>query len=278
MPNPTILLADDDGIFLENAKEFLSAHDYNVVCTSDPAEAARMLQETPIALAFLDIQFDSTDDRDVIGLKVAHETIDVSSVPKIILTQFDKAQYAITSLRPRHDGKTAAVDVIYKREGLGRLLEVIESNLNRARIFLSYVHEDQQAAEAIFQALSSVGFVPWIDRKGIFGGTAWKEEISKEIKRSDFFVVCISKRSFGQKGFFQREIKEAFDVLDEMPPGQIFLVPVRLEDCAIVHPRISQLHWVDMFDFPSSAGNQDGFHKLVRAIKQGMRQRINGTT
>jgi CheY-like chemotaxis protein len=278
MPNPTILLADDDEVFLEIVKEFLSAHNYNVICTTDPAEAKRMLQEIPIALAFLDIQFDEADDRDEIGLRVAHETIDLSSVPKIILTQHDNPTFAVSSLRLRSDGKAAAVDVIFKHQGLDRILEAIEAKLNRARIFLSYVREDELAVKAIHQALSSVGFVPWIDKKEIPGGTPWKEEISRAIKESDFFVVCISKRSFGQQGFFQREIKEALEILDEMPSGQIYLVPVRLEDFEITHLRIKDLQWVDIFELPPAAGSQGGFHDLVRAIKRGIRQRIDGTT
>jgi CheY-like chemotaxis protein len=275
MPNPTILLADDDVVFLENAREFLTAHDYHVVSTTDPAEAKRLLQELPIALAFLDIQFDATDDRDEIGIKVAHETIDLSSVPKVILTQYDKTSFAIRSLRPRNDGKTAAVNVIFKQQGLDQLLEVIDTNLNRARVFLSYVREDQPAVDAIYEALSSVGFVPWMDRRHIPVGANWKGEVSKAIKKSDFVVVCISRKSFGQAGFFQREIREALDLLAEMPDGHLYIVPVRLEECVITHPVIEDLQYVDLFDYPNDLKSHDGFHRLVSAIRSGMRQRMN---
>jgi CheY-like chemotaxis protein len=276
MPNPTILLADDDVIFLENVREFLSARDYDVISTTDPAEAKRMLQEIPIALAFLDIQFDPADDRDEIGIKVAEDTIDLSSVPKIILTKFDEnTPFAVRSLRPRHDGKAPAVNFVSKRDGFDRLLEVIENHLNRARIFLSYVREDQVAVNAIHDALSSVGFIPWIDRTGIPGGAEWKLEISKAIKAADFFVVCASKKSFEQSGYFQREIREALEILSEMPRGQIYMVPVRLEEFDITDPDLEKLQWVDLFGYPEPPANQDGFHRLVNAIKHGMRQRTN---
>ena len=277
MPNPTILLADDDEVFLENAREFLLAHHYDVVCTTEPAEAKRLLQDTPVALAFLDIQFDPTDDRDEIGLKVALDTMDLSSVPKIILTKLDdRADYVRRSLRPRQDGKAAAVDFINKRDGLDKLLEVIENNLNRARIFLSYVRADRPAVDSIYQSLASAGFIPWIDKKGIPGGRTWKREISKAIRATDFFVVCLSRKSFVKPGYFHKEISLAFEVFDEMPPDLIYLVPVRLEECDITHDRLSEIQWVDLFTQEALQGNQDGFHDLVRAIKLGMSQRRGG--
>ena len=276
MPNPTILLADDDTVYLETATEFLSAHDYDVVWTTDPVEAKQWLQDRPFALAFLDIRFDPTDDRDESGLKIVLDTMDVSSVPKVMLTQFDETQYAVKSLKPRADGKTPAVDFVSKKDGLDRLLEVTRRHLSRARIFLSYVHEDHSAVNAIYEALSCAGFIPWIYQKNLAGGVKWKRAISREIKNSDLFVVCLSKKSYARNGHFHKEINEAFDVLEEMRPGSIYIVPVRLEECVITDDRIKELHWVDLFNYPDSPESKEGFNQLVGSIKLAMTQRVNG--
>jgi hypothetical protein len=224
----------------------------------------------------LDIRFDPTDDRDEIGLKIVLDTMDVSSVPKVILTQFDETQYAVRSLKPRADGKTPAVDFVSKKDGLDQLLEVTRRHLSRARIFLSYVREDQAAVNAIYDALSCAGFIPWIDLKNLPIGAKWKRTIRREVKKSDLFVVCLSKKSYARDGHFHVEINEAFDVLKEMVPGRIFIVPVRLEECEITDDRIKKLNWVNLFNYPESPESKEGFNRLVGSIKLAMTQRVNG--
>ncbi len=39
----------------------------------------------------------------------------------------------------------------------------------------------------------------------------------------------------------------ALDVLDEFPENEIFIIPVRLDDCEPIHERLRNLHRVDLF-------------------------------
>jgi hypothetical protein len=97
-------------------------------------------------------------------------------------------------------------------------------------IFISYARPDRQSALALYQQLKNESFSVWIDAYNLLPGTDWDLEISKTIKQADVFLACLSRNSVVRKGFVQSELKQALKVLDVMPEGQIFLIPVRLDD------------------------------------------------
>ena len=45
----------------------------------------------------------------------------------------------------------------------------------------------------------------------------------------------------------QKEFRKAIDALDEFPEGEIFAIPVRLDDCEIPYERFRNIERVDMF-------------------------------
>ena len=53
----------------------------------------------------------------------------------------------------------------------------------------------------------------------------------------------------------------ALDILDEFPEEDIFIIPVRLNECSPSHEKLKELHWVDMF--PSW---DDGLKKILSVI------------
>ena len=266
-PGPTVMVADNDPDFLEIAREFLQLNGYDVVCATTPAEASRHLRETPMAIAFLDLRLVNDDDeRDNAGLRVALDTIEGSSVPKVILTKFDRAEYARESLMRREHDRVAAVDFLIKQNGLHQMVDAIERNLNRARVFLSYAKPDQPAVALLYDMLAAAGYRPWMGEKSIVGGMKWEFAIRDAIRESDFFVVCLSQKSVVRRSFFQKEIRMALKVFDEMLEDDIYLIPLRLEDCDITHPLLEHVQWVDMF-------GELGFQRLVQSIREGLRKR-----
>lgn len=132
-----------------------------------------------------------------------------------------------------------------------------------AKIFLCYAHEDEAKVKQLYQKLSSAGFKPWMDKVDLVGGEEWKPGIQNAIKESDFFIACVSVHWWKERRrFFRREIKTALDVLPELQTGDIFIFPIRLEECEV--PEILSLfHWIDYF-------REDGWDRLVKAIYQGM--------
>jgi hypothetical protein len=134
-----------------------------------------------------------------------------------------------------------------------------------AQIFLSYAREDKAEVERLYQKLSDAGFEPWIDTKDILPGEQWKSSIQKAIRRSDFFLACLSKNSVSKRGWIQKEIKGALDMWEEKLDSDIYLIPVRLEDCEVPE-RLRDFQWVDLFE-------EDGWTRLVEAIQVGMERR-----
>jgi hypothetical protein len=125
-------------------------------------------------------------------------------------------------------------------------------------IFLSYAKEDGGKAADLYESLTATGLSVWFDKKSLKPGERWKSAISNAIRTSRYFVALMSSGSSHKKGYVQQEIREALEVLNEFPDNEIYLIPVRLDDCAPSHLRLNDLNWVDMF--PSW---QEGIQKLL---------------
>ena len=125
-------------------------------------------------------------------------------------------------------------------------------------IFMSYAKEDANAVEQIYERLETKGLKPWMDLKKIEGGQEWARVINSALRHSDFVVVFLSSRTVNKRGFIQREIRSALDLFKELPPGSVFVIPARLENCQ-VPDELQKYHYVNLFE-------EDGFERLVRAI------------
>lgn len=128
----------------------------------------------------------------------------------------------------------------------------------KRKVFISYASEDRPKIESLYAKLTGAGFSAWMDKKDLLPGQNWEKEIRNAIKQSDAFIACLSKNSITKRGFIQKEIKFALDVLGEVPPGKIFFIPIRLEPCE-VPDFLSFLHWIDL-------DNDDAYEKLFKAI------------
>ena len=125
-------------------------------------------------------------------------------------------------------------------------------------IFVSYAREDESKAIAVYQLLRDNGFTPWIDFHDLVGGKRWQDEIDNAIRSSKAFIACLSTKSVSKRGYAQSELNKALKVLDTIPEGQIYLIPIRLDDC-VVPEKLKHLHWIDYF-------KTDGSEKLLNAL------------
>lgn len=135
-----------------------------------------------------------------------------------------------------------------------------KEKIKSKKVFLCYAKEDYSIVEPIFEKLISRGHQPWMDKRNLLPGQDWEYEISRSIKASDFFIACMSHSSVSKRGYVQKEVKFALDVLGEIPQGQIFLIPLRLEPCE-VPPNLRFLHWLDLT-------SDDDYFKLFESIEQ----------
>ena len=133
-----------------------------------------------------------------------------------------------------------------------------------AQIFLSYARQDEEKVEELYQKLSDAGFKPWMDKKDILPGERWEFSIRGAIRGSDFFLVCLSANS-AKGGWTQREIRNALDIWQEKLEDDIYLIPVRLEDC-VAPESLRDFQWVDLFE-------EDGWTRLLAALTVGLERR-----
>jgi len=132
------------------------------------------------------------------------------------------------------------------------------------QIFISYAREDHDAASRIYASLKAIPTVsPWLDKENLLPGVDWEEEILKAIDASQFVLLVLSGNSISKEGFVQKELKECLERLSRFPPGRIFIIPVRLDDCTPRHRQLIRLNWIDLF--PSW---DDGFSKILAFISK----------
>ena len=118
---------------------------------------------------------------------------------------------------------------------------------NHNSVFISYASEDLAAAERLDTELCLKGINTWFDKRNILPGTDWRREIKEGISTSSYFIALLSKNSVNKKGYVQKELKDALDVLDEFPEGEIFVIPARLDDCKPTSHRLCSLQRMDLF-------------------------------
>ena len=129
------------------------------------------------------------------------------------------------------------------------------------KVFLSYVREDAKDASRLYHALKLGGVDVWMDQFDLAPGQDWKLAIAHAIRESSFFLALISSNSVNKRGYVQKEIREAISVMEEMPPSEIFIIPIRLDDCQPSHDFLQSLNWVDLFPVWG-----DGVERLVNFL------------
>src|SRR5205085_10692836 len=115
------------------------------------------------------------------------------------------------------------------------------------RLFLCHSSKDREAVRSLYLRLRSAGIAAWLDKEDLLPGQDWHLEIKKAINNADVVLVCLSCDSVSKSGFVQKEIKYALDVADQQPEGEIFIIPIKLEECN-VPSQLSRWQWVDMVD------------------------------
>jgi anti-anti-sigma factor len=130
------------------------------------------------------------------------------------------------------------------------------------QIFLSYSHNDREKVEILYMYLFDKGFNPWMDIKNVLPGEVWAKCIHDAIIGSDFFIACLSLNSVNKRGLIQSEIKSALEVWATKLSNDIYLIPVRLDECEIP-AELKGFQYVDI----------ENLDDLLRAIKEGLSRR-----
>jgi hypothetical protein len=157
-------------------------------------------------------------------------------------------------------------------EGLGTFRATLHgydfSPQTVAQVFVAYAAEDLACAQRLCDRLRQSGCAPWLDKEKLLAGQKWPRAIERAIEVSDVFVACFSSRSIAKRGMFQQELRHALDCARRRPFDDLFVMPVRLEECAVPRRIAEQLQYVDLFpDW------EKGVRQLARAIRKAARRR-----
>jgi hypothetical protein len=114
-------------------------------------------------------------------------------------------------------------------------------------VFLSYVQEDRPQVQKIYARLHQNGYDPWMDCHNLLPGQNWARAIERAIEVSEFFLPVLSPRSVNKRGTFQSELRWALDCARRLPLDDVFVIPVRLEECAVPRRIQQDIQYVDLF-------------------------------
>ncbi|MBC7876788.1 MAG: toll/interleukin-1 receptor domain-containing protein [Anaerolineales bacterium] len=98
------------------------------------------------------------------------------------------------------------------------------------KVFVSHSSQDKAFATQLAFDLSNAGYHPWLDNWEIFAGDSIPNKIAVGIKDCDFVLVILSKNSVNSH-WVEREWEAKY--WDEVQSGEIKVIPVLLNECAI---------------------------------------------
>lgn len=117
-------------------------------------------------------------------------------------------------------------------------------------IFLSYARPDLEVVRKVYESLKQRDIKVWFDQVDL-GPGKWKPQILRAIRRSRYFLVCLSQAALAKTGdkpgFQDTELNEAYNIAIDQDEEHFTIIPVRLEDCDRGDNRLSQFQQFDLF-------------------------------
>jgi hypothetical protein len=99
-------------------------------------------------------------------------------------------------------------------------------------VFVSYVKEDGEDVDQLCAVLEAAKIPYWRDRKDLGPGDTWKAKIREAIRNGSLvFLACFSDNTRArEKSYMNEELTLAVEEFRMMPPGRVWLIPVRFDD------------------------------------------------
>jgi hypothetical protein len=135
----------------------------------------------------------------------------------------------------------------------------MKSSTQKINIFLIHAHCDKEVVHKLYQRLIREGLNVWLDAERLQPGQDWQNEIRNALLKCDVILVCLSRGFNKQQGYRHEELKLALEKANFLPDDEVFIIPVRLEECDMPES-LRHLHRVDLF----KAG---GYKKLVHVLQ-----------
>jgi two-component system, OmpR family, alkaline phosphatase synthesis response regulator PhoP len=264
-----VLVVEDDPhvvIFVTDTLEYMG---FFVLVARNGIEGLEKARKEKLDLIILDVMMPEMDGYEV----CRHLKTDIKTqhLPILMLTAKGQLQDKVKGLDIGADDYLAKP--YDKEEFESRVKALIRRTSNNDKsavntapsLFLSYSRADVQHVEKIYQVLSRQGYKPWMDMHDITGGEDWMHAINTAIDRSELFVPILSNNSVNRRGMIIKEMQRALEKWRGMLPEDIYVIPIRLDDCPI--PELIQ--HIQVLDWEAGKGKS----KLFQAIDVAMRRR-----
>jgi hypothetical protein len=125
------------------------------------------------------------------------------------------------------------------------------------RVFLSYSPSESNQVRSLYQRLTRDGVDAWLDTEKLLAGQDWQHETENAVRSSDLVLICFSEQF--QMSFRQEEVRLALEEAEKRPKGEIFIIPVCLEESK--PPEfLDRYQLVDLF-------RSGGYESLLRSLR-----------
>ena len=150
-------------------------------------------------------------------------------------------------------------------EMAGKYLQTARRGVEPVKVCLVYAKPDAEMVRKLYSDIESLGYDSWMAEFDLLPGESWAPAIEESLRKAAFVVICLSNKSYERRGFYQKEIQLALDLVERMLPSDIFLIPVRLEPCdlPVGLGKYQAIDWFDGFDLS----------RLDRSFREGMKRR-----
>ncbi|MCP4105360.1 MAG: TIR domain-containing protein [Desulfobacteraceae bacterium] len=137
----------------------------------------------------------------------------------------------------------------------------------KINVFICCAKQDSEIGERLYEDLKESDIRPWMESIDLLPGKNVKTAIPIAMKQCQYVLALLSENSLTEKGLAQRELKKALDISDDLSQSDIFIIPVRINECEPMDERLSSLKPADLF-----SDYQNGFNHILEALKLPLRQ------
>ena len=87
------------------------------------------------------------------------------------------------------------------------------------KVFISYVKENIEIVDRLYQEIKAHGIEVWLDRNDIDPGSYWEQAIRRAIQQGAFFIACFSEEYHNRgQTYMNQELTFAIDELNQRSP------------------------------------------------------------
>ena len=144
------------------------------------------------------------------------------------------------------------------------------------KVFISYVRENIEIVDCLYQELKSRGIQVWLDRNDIDPGSRWEQAIRRAIHQGAFFIACFSEEYNNRnKTYMNEELTLAINELRQRSTDQIWFIPLKLNNCEIPNRDIGGGETLQAFQYVNLYEDWDNsIQRVLRVVQAGLSEPV----